>query len=131
MASDQSSGVRRRAPGIMIHRLSGHLDSLLACGAVRLASDDVVELLLNEAEASEGGMVTIAMRVPVRCPACATDTAGPCATCGTARTIDELFSAWLAVPPDVTDGTLLKPSALLQGMLRPVSFRACVRATPS
>lgn len=43
--------------------------------------------------------------------------------CGSKRTIDELFSAWLAVPPGVADGAVLKPSALLPGMIRPVSFR--------
>ena len=35
---------------------------------------------------------------------------------------DELFSAWLAIPPDVADGTLLRPSALLPGM-QPIAFR--------
>ena len=39
-----------------------------------------------------------------------------------------LFTAWLAVPPEVADGTILTPSALLRGMLTPVSFRV---RTPS
>jgi hypothetical protein len=37
--------------------------------------------------------------------------------------IEELFSAWLAVPPGVTDGEILPPSALLPGMLNRVLFR--------
>jgi hypothetical protein len=38
-------------------------------------------------------------------------------------TIEEPFSAWLAVRPGVADGTIMKPSALFPGALRPVSFR--------
>lgn len=117
------AATRRRAPGVMLRRLSGSLNALLACGVARCAEGDVIELFLNAQEVSEGGMVTISMRVPVRCPACAADAAGSCARCGTKRTIDELFSAWLAVPPGVADGAVLTPSALLSGMVRPVSFR--------
>ena len=111
----------------MLRRLCGPLNALLACGVARRAEDDVIELFLNAQEASEGGMVTISMRVPVRCPACAADAAGPCARCGMSRTVDELFSAWLAVRPGVADGTVLTPSALLPGMVRPVSFRVRLR----
>lgn len=113
----------RRAPSVMLRRVSGHLKALLACGIARRAGGDIIELLLSAKEASDGGMVTIAMRVPVRCPACAADAAESCAMCGSKRTIDELFSAWLAVPPGVGDGTMLNPSAFLPGMVRPVVFR--------
>jgi molecular chaperone DnaJ len=119
----RSGGTGRRAPSVMLRRVSGPLKGLLACGVARRAEDDVIELFLTAQEAAGGGMITIAMRVPVRCPACATDAAQSCAKCGSTRTIDELFSAWLAVPPSVVDGAILKPSALLPGMLRPVSFR--------
>ena len=98
----------------MLTRLSGPLKSLLACGVARLGDDHTIELLLNAEEAAQGGMVTISMRVPVR-----SDANG---------TSKELFSAWLAVPPDVAEGTLLKPSVLLRGMLHPVRFRIRVRA---
>jgi DnaJ-class molecular chaperone len=117
------AATRRRAPGVLLRRLSGQLNALLACGVARRAEGDVIELFLSAQEVSEGGMVTISMRVPVRCPACAANAAGSCARCGTKRTIDELFSAWLAVPPGVADGAVLTPSALLSGMVRPVSFR--------
>jgi len=113
----------RRAPSVMLRRVGGSLKALLACGIARRAEADVIELFLNSQEASEGGMVTISMRVPVRCPACASGPATSCAKCGSTRTLDELFSAWLAVPPGVTDGAVLKPSALLPGMIHPVSFR--------
>jgi len=108
---------------VLLRRLSGSLNALLACGIARRTEGDVIELFLNEEEVSEGGMVTISMPVPVRCPACAADAAGSCARCGTKGTVDELFRAWLAVPPGVADGAVLAPSALLAGMVRPVSFR--------
>jgi curved DNA-binding protein CbpA len=113
----------RPAPAVMLHRLSGPLNALLACGVARRAEGDVIELFVNDEEATEGGMVTISMYVPIRCSACASDGTGPCTRCGTKRTLDELFSAWLAVRPGVAEGTLLTPSTLLPGMVRSVSFR--------
>ncbi len=113
----------------MLHRLSGPLGGLLAGGVARRVDPEVIELFLNEREASEGGMASIAMRVPVYCPACAASPSGHCARCGSTRTVDELFSAWLAVRPGVTDGAVLNPSALLPGMVRPVSFRVRLRGT--
>jgi hypothetical protein len=104
----------------MLWRLSGPLDALLTCGVARHAEDDVIELVLNAHEAGEGGMATISMRVPVRCASCADDV--ECPRCGSTRTVEELFSAWLAVRPGVADGALLAPSVLLPGM-RPVWFR--------
>ena len=113
---------------MMVHRLSGSLNSLLACGVARYAEDDVIELLLSAQESSEGGMATISMRVPIRCPTCAGVAAGPCPRCGTSRTIEELFSAWLAIPPGVAEGAALAPSVLLPGMVEPVAFRVRLSA---
>ena len=117
---------RRQAPGVMLHRQSGPLNALLACGVARRAEGDVIELFFNAEELAQGGMVGISMRVAVHCPACAGST---CARCGGTRTIDEPFSAWLAVPPGVAEGVLLIPSALLDGMVRPVSFRVRIRGS--
>jgi DnaJ-class molecular chaperone len=122
-SASPAAASRRDAPGVLLRRLSAPLNALLACGVARRAEPGVIELFLNAQEASEGGMITISMRVPIRCPACAADATAPCARCGTQRSVDELFSAWLAVPPGVADGTVLMPSALLNGMVRPVSFR--------
>jgi DnaJ-class molecular chaperone len=118
----QRTGGTGRAPSVMLRRVSGHLNALLACGFARRAEGDVIELFLNEQEASGGGMITIPMRVTASCPTCLANPAGPCETCRGERFVDELFSAWLAVPPGINDGAILKPSALLPGM-RPVSFR--------
>jgi hypothetical protein len=64
--------------------------------------------------------------VPVRC---ACDSAPPCPRCGGTGAVEELFSAWLAVPPGVADGTVLTPSAWLPGMLHRVYVR--VRRRPA
>jgi len=130
-----ATATARRAPAVMLHRLSGPLGGLLAGGVARRIDAGTIELVLNSDEASQGGMATISMQVPVRCPACAAGagpdaaTARHCARCGSKRTVDELFSAWLAVRPGVTDGAVLNPSALLPGMVQPVLFRVRVRGT--
>jgi molecular chaperone DnaJ len=120
------STVRGRTPAVMLTRFSGNLNGLLACGFARRVGGDIIELFLNAEEASSGGMVSIAMRVQVHCPACAANPAAPCDRCGGKRIVDDLFSAWLAIPPGVQDGEILPPSAWLPGMLSRVLFRARV-----
>ncbi|HEY0135827.1 MAG TPA: hypothetical protein VGB85_17200, partial [Nannocystis sp.] len=78
-------------------------------------------------EAETGGIATIAMRVAVHCPACGGDPAIPCDRCKGVRTVEELFSAWLTVPPGVADGTILRPSVQMQWVVRPVQFRVRLR----
>ena len=119
---------RRKAPGVALRRLCGPLNSLVACGVARKIGDDIIEIFPSAQEAAAGGMVMISMRVPVRCPACAGDPLKLCNRCANSRSVEELFSAWLAVPPGVTSGTVLTPSALLPGMLRPITFRVRLRA---
>jgi hypothetical protein len=70
-------------------------------------------------------MVTISMRVEVWCPDCAArdrPSVG-CRRCGGTRMVEELFSAWLAVPPGAVEGDVLTPSVELPGMVGPVRFR--------
>ena len=112
-AYDRRSGkttsiARRRAPAEMLRRLCGNLNGLLACGIAQRTGRDVIELFLTDEEATTGGMISIAMRVPVR---------------RDGNVVDDLFSAWLAVPPGVNDGEILPPSALLPGMINRVLFR--------
>jgi molecular chaperone DnaJ len=114
---------RGRVPSVMLSRLSGNINGLLACGFVRRVGNDVIEVLLNAEEASSGGMITMAMRVPVRCQACVGKGMAACDRCGGKRVIDDLFSAWLAVPPGVQDGEILPPSALMPGMINRIVFR--------
>ena len=121
----------RAAPSVMLRRLCGPLNGLLMSGVARHAEAGVIELFLNSEEIVQGGMITISMRVPVGCPACAGDRTAPCARCGMTRTLDELYSAWLAVHPGAADGDVLIPSALLPGMIQPLAFRIRVRGASS
>jgi hypothetical protein len=93
----------RRAPGILITRMSKALNILLAKGDAQIISPELIDLYFTAAEIAEGGMVTISMHV---------DVGGA----------SELFSAWLALRPDTEEGTLLQPSVLLPGM-KPLAFR--------
>ena len=113
---------RRRAPPDMLWRLSGSLKALLAQGIARRAEPDLIELTLSRREAAEGGMVSISMRVPVRCLLCRGQKPA-CERCGGSGAVSQLYNAWLAVPPDVPDGAILIPAASLGGMLRQVRFR--------
>jgi molecular chaperone DnaJ len=115
--------VRGRTPAAFLSRLSGNINGLLACGFARRAPGDIIELYLNNDEATTGGMISLAMRVKVHCPACAKDPLSACERCKGTRQVDDLFSAWLAVPPGVQDGEILPPSALMPGMIQRVLFR--------
>lgn len=114
---------RRPTPPVRLARLSGPLAGLLACGIASRAGGDIIELFVNADEAATGGMVTIPMRVSVRCAACDAHRHNACDRCKGTRVVDQLFTAWLAIPPDVRDGEILPPSAVLPGMLHRVLFR--------
>jgi DnaJ-class molecular chaperone len=130
--SPTGTAPRRKAPGVSLERLCGPLNSLVACGVVRRIGTDVFEIFPNAHEAATGGMLTISLRVPVRCSACAGDPLASCNRCANTRSVEELFSAWLALPPGVNDGSILTPSAVLPGMFTPITFRVRLRpkATP-
>jgi molecular chaperone DnaJ len=128
-SSRWSEAARQPVPATMLGRLCGSLSTLLACGAAQYDDDDpgLITLVLRGDEAAQGGMVTISMRVELWCPACAAQerSAGRagCPRCGGSGSVDELYSAWLAVPPAVPPGEVLAPSADLPGMMQPVRFR--------
>jgi DnaJ-class molecular chaperone len=126
--STPARAARPPAPAVMLLRLSGPLPALLACGVANLDEPGVITLVLGEAEAAQGGMATISMRVELWCPDCtARGRSAACVRCGGARTVEELFSAWLAVPPGVTSGEVLVPSVELPAMVEPVRFRVRLR----
>jgi molecular chaperone DnaJ len=115
---------RPPTPSVMLSRICGPLTTLIACGAARIDEPGFITLLLREDEAAQGGMATVSLPVDLWCPDCAAQ--GPsaeCERCGGKRTVRELFSAWLAVPPGVTTGEVLAPSVELPGMVSPVRFR--------
>ena len=115
---------RPTAPQIMLSRITGSLSSLMACGVARLDEPGFITLVLREEEAAQGGMATISLHVELWCTDCtAKERSAGCARCGGRRTVEELFSAWLAVPPGVISGEVLVPSVELPGMVEPVRFR--------
>lgn len=119
----------RPAPAVMLTRLSGPLASLLACGLARLEEPGFITLVIRKSEAAQGGMATISLPVDLWCPDCAApERPQACARCGGKRTVPELFSAWLSVPPGVTSGEVLVPSVELPGTVSPVRFRVRVPA---
>ena len=117
----------------MLGRLCTHLSTLIACGAAEIEDDGVITLVLRDDEAAQGGMATIPMNVEVWCPQCCaqgratTQRSANCVRCGGTRTVEELYAAWLAIPPGVAEGEVLIPSAELPGMVSPVRFRVRLR----
>jgi curved DNA-binding protein CbpA len=97
--------VRKRAPGVLLTRISGVLPILIGRGVVREVAPGEYDILLDAEETATGGMITIAMDVATRDEASAR------------------FSAWLAVPPDFADGIEVRPSTLLPDMLAVPRFR--------
>jgi hypothetical protein len=96
----------------------------LARGVARRIEPNVFELYLDSVESAEGGHAMISMYVDLRCLVCAQREPSPrCARCAGTRKLKELFSAWLAVPPGVADGTILTPSVDLPGMTARATFR--------
>jgi DnaJ-class molecular chaperone len=119
---------RAAPPGVMLSRLCGALNLLQARGAVEVEEAGVVTLVLSEREAAQGGMISLSMWVDWWCAVCAAKglPGAGCAKCGGRRTVQELYAAWLGVPPGVTAGEELKPSAVLDGMVETVRFRVRV-----
>jgi molecular chaperone DnaJ len=121
---------RKAAPAVMLSRLCKHLSNLTRHGVAEIEDDGSITLVLREGEAAQGGMIAIPMNVDLWCPDCSphgrsspTRPAAACKRCGGTRTVPELYSAWLAVPPGTTTGQMLTPSAELPGMVQPVRFR--------
>src|SRR5687767_12876841 len=100
--STRAIAQRPATPGVALSRLCGPLNSLIACGVARRI-DDVIEILPSPQEASSGGMVMISLPVAILCPACGGGLLRSCRRCANCRTVQELFSAWLALYPGVTD----------------------------
>lgn len=115
---------RRTAPATMLQRLCGPLATLIGLGAARRDDAGVITLVLRADEAAVGGNASISIPVDLRCPDC---VGADCPRCGGAGTVRELFSAWLAISPEIADGELLAPTVELPGMLAPVRFRVRVR----
>ena len=118
---------RRRAPGVLLQRLSGPLNAPRRVRH-RPARRGRRHRALPRRAGRVGGqhghhLHARAGPLPgVRRPTRRNRAVGA----GRRAPFEELFSASLAVPPGVADGAVLTPSALLRGM-RPVSFRVRLR----
>jgi hypothetical protein len=113
----------------MLSRLCRPLGLLLTTGAARYDEPAFITLVFRKAEAAQGGMISIPMPVQLWCPDCPNHKPpATCPRCAGRRTIDELYSAWLAVPPGVTAGEVLTPSVELPGMVEAVRFRVAIGA---
>lgn len=104
----------------ILGRLTGQLRSILARGAARLLSDDLIELLLDEDEVRSGGTVTITLNRAIICRACSGQDSA-CARCAGVGHEQELVSVWLRIPENVSDGTELA------GLIPPLQFAVPLR----
>jgi DnaJ-class molecular chaperone len=134
---DWPAGSYARAPAVMLSRITGSLQSLMARGIAQHVEPNVIDLHLDETESAEGGMTMISMRVDLHCPDCSAaapptsatqrEPEPPCPRCGGSRKVQELYSAWLAIRPGLPDGTRITPSVTLPGMIETPTFRIRTR----
>jgi molecular chaperone DnaJ len=128
-----ASTAGRRAPTIMLSRISGSLQSLLARGIAQRSQPNLFDLYLDEEEWAQGGMAMISMPVLIHCTACRSRDGGntlpasngPCQRCQGRGQLRELFSAWLAIAPELDDGARVVPSVDLPGSVASPTF--CIR----
>jgi hypothetical protein len=117
------------SPPALLSRLTGPLDSLIARGVARHERGNLIALHLRPEEAAQGGTATISMPVDIHCPDCMghADRLLPgCPRCNDHRTLRELFTAWLTIPRNVTDGAILAASVELPDALAVVRFRVLI-----
>jgi molecular chaperone DnaJ len=110
----------------LIDRFCGDLEALLARGAIRRATDGVLELLLRQAEALEGGTAAIDTAVEAACPTCF-GNAHPgrlwCRRCDYAGTTRENVTLCIPIPPAVADGATFNVATDPQGRAAPMRVR--------
>jgi molecular chaperone DnaJ len=126
-----SSGARPAPPPTaprsrtLITRLSGPLNSLIACGVARKYQDGTIELRLSEEESRQGGYATISLYARLSCKACGglEQNRASCPQCKGEGASMELVSAWLTLPPQIPDGTVLTVPVSSRMVTPPFKFR--------
>jgi molecular chaperone DnaJ len=123
--ANPSPAPKSRQPKVLLTRLSGPLNSLIACGIARREEDGTIELRLSEEDLLQGGYATISTRARISCRACggSAERRASCQQCQGEGTALELVSAWLTIPPQVTDGTVLSVSVDPRLATAPLKFR--------
>ena len=109
----------------MLSRLSGPLNSLIACGVIRKCEDGTLELQLSEEESRQGGYATISLYARLSCKACGgkEPNRATCPQCKGEGASMELMSAWITLPPNIPDGTVLTVSVSPRMVTPPFKFR--------
>jgi DnaJ-class molecular chaperone len=95
------------AAAVLLARLSGSLEALVAAGIARRLADGLVELWLLAQEVNEGGTAAIDAAVRVACPTCSgIAEAGVlwCRRCEFAGTVIDQVTFTVVVPRAVRDG---------------------------
>jgi len=94
----------------VLPRVSGPLDRLQAAGVARLASDGLLELSLNAAEAAVGGSAVVEMPLRILCPTCG-GVASPrgvwCVRCEHAGTVTDSVPVVVPIPRAARDGMVI------------------------
>lgn len=94
----------------VLPRVSGPLDRLQAAGVARVASDGLLELSLNAAEAQVGGSAVVEMPLRILCPTCG-GVASPrgvwCLRCEHAGTVTDTVPVVVPIPRAARDGMII------------------------
>jgi hypothetical protein len=113
-------------PVVVLPRLTGPLELLIARKVARHERGNLIALYLEPDEAIQGGTATISMPVDIRCPECRYRTPGDCPVCAGRGSWEEICTAWLTVPRQVTHGAILGASVELPHALAVVRFRVLI-----
>jgi hypothetical protein len=115
------------APGMLLSRLTGPLEALMARGVAYRERGNLIALNLQPEEAAQGGIAVISMPVDTRCTECPGPRPAPCERCGGGGIMRDLLAAWLTIPRQVTDGAILAaPVDLVPGAIAIVRFRVLI-----
>ena len=99
----------------LLPRLSGPIERLTESGVAALASDGVLELHLNAAEAARGGTALVELPLPILCPTCG-GVARPggvwCRRCEHAGRVTETVAVVVPIPPAARDGLVDRKSVV-------------------
>lgn len=110
----------------LIHRLSRHIDALMADGSARCGADGTIELLLTTPELTRGGIALLDIPLRVRCHTCG-GIARPggfwCLRCGQTGIATTPVTVTCTIDAGAGPGDLLEISTVDAGGFEPVKIR--------
>jgi molecular chaperone DnaJ len=123
---DARTAAAAAAGARLIHRLSRHIDALMANGIARLGPDGIIELLLTVPEFTRGGIALLEIPLRVRCHTCG-GIARPggfwCLRCDQTGVGITPITVTCTIDPGARPGELLEISTLEAGGFEPVKVR--------